>query len=428
MPAPSPPTPQPTHAHPNPAALAGQQRQLWVMLLTLCLGFTLSQAYRTVAAMMAAPLQAEFDLSTGQLGLFAGIFHFAFGALQIFMGISIDLYGIRRTLLLAMPLTVLGSIVSALAPGLGTLLLGQALIGAGCAPAFLVCTVYIARRFPVERFAAVSGLVMGLGGLGLLITGTPLAWLIELSSWRAGFAVLGGGSALAWCCAWVGVREPEAPKVAESTEAHPTESVPQALRSAARLLALPHTWGILALASVTYASFISLRGLWLGPMLLQRHGFSLVQCGNVALAVSVVGLFGPPLFGRLQLEGARRRRWIIGFSTMLALLFGLLAWSPLAWLSVLASLVIGFGCGFIILQYADVRASYPPELTGRALAVYTMAMFLGIALMQWVTGAVAAWAQLHQVETFVAVNSTIMAMLLLGTAAFRGLPAAPAVR
>ena len=392
------------------------------MLLTLCLGFTLSQAYRTVAAMMAAPLQDDFQLSTSQLGLFAGLFHFAFGALQIFMGISIDLYGIRRTILLAMPLTVLGSIVSALAPGLGTLLLGQALIGAGCAPAFLVCTVYIARRFPIERFAAVSGLVMGLGGLGLLITGTPLAWLIEISSWRAGFTVLGVATALAWCCAWVGVREPGQPS------GTPAESVPQALRSAARLLALPHTWGILALASVTYASFISLRGLWLGPMLLQRHGFSLVQCGNVALAVSVVGLFGPPLFGRLQLEGAQRRRWIVGFSTVLALLFGLLAWSPLAWVSVLASLVIGFGSGFIILQYADVRASYPPELTGRALAVYTMAMFLGIALMQWVTGAVAAWAQSHQIETFVAVNNTIMGMLLLGTAAFRGLPAAHAVR
>jgi len=163
-------------------------------------------------------------------------------------------------------------------------------------------------------------------------------------------------------------------------------------------------------------------------MLLQRHVAALHQAEAVALAVSMVGLFGPPLFGRLHWEGARRRRWIVGFSTALALLFGVLAWSPLAWLSVLASLMIGFGCGFIILQYADVRASYPPELTGRALAVYTMAMFLGIALMQWVTGAVAAWAQQHQIETFVAVNSTIMAMLLLGTAAFRGLPASPAVR
>lgn len=394
------------------------------MLLALCLGFTLSQAYRTVAAMMAAPLQADFGLSSSQLGLFAGAFHFAFGALQILMGVGIDLIGIRRTLLWAMPLTVLGAAVSAWAPGLSVLLLGQALIGVGCTPAFLVCTVFIARRFPIERFAAISGLVMGVGGLGLLITGTPLAWLIQASSWRLGFAALGVGSALAWVCTWVWVREPAGPAQAGSGE-----SLPQALRGAMQLLTLPHTWGILALASVTYASFIALRGLWLGPMLIERHGFSLVQSGNVALAVSVVGLFGPPLFGRLQFaDGARRRRWIVGFSATLALLFGLLAWSPLAWLTVLASLVIGFGCGFIILQYADVRASYPARQTGRALAVYTMAMFLGIAWMQWLTGLVAAWAQQHQIETFVAVNSTVMALLLLGTAAFRQLPAAPAVR
>ena len=218
------------------------------------------------------------------------------------------------------------------------------------------------------------------------------------------------------------VREPELPA------AGPRESLGQAVRTFGTLFALPHTAGIVALALVTYASFVALRGLWLGPMLMQRHGYSLVQSGNVAVLMTVIALVGPPLFGRLDPGPARRRRWIVGFSTVLALLFGLLAWSPLAWLSVLASLVIGFGCGFIILQYADVRASYPPELTGRALAVYTMAMFLGIALMQWVTGAVAAWAQLHQVETFVAVNSTIMAMLLLGAAAFKGLPAARAVR
>jgi predicted MFS family arabinose efflux permease len=399
-------------------------RQAWVMLLALCLGFTLSQAYRTVAAMMAAPLQADFGLSSSQLGLFAGAFHFAFGALQILMGVGIDLIGIRRTLLWAMPLTVLGAAVSAWAPGLAALLLGQALIGAGCAPAFLVCTVFIARRFAIERFAAISGLVMGIGGLGLLITGTPLAWLIQASSWRMGFAALGVGSALAWVCTWIWVRE-----TASSATTGSAESLPQALRGAMQLLTLPHTWGILALASVTYASFIALRGLWLGPMLIERHGFSLVQSGNVALAVSVVGLFGPPLFGRLQFaDGARRRRWIVGFSATLALLFGLLAWSPLAWLTVLASLVIGFGCGFIILQYADVRASYPARQTGRALAVYTMAMFLGIAWMQWLTGLVAAWAQQHQIETFVAVNSTVMALLWLGTAAYRGLPAAPAVR
>ena len=62
-----------------------------VMLLALTATFAMSQAFRTVAAILAAPLQAEFGLSPQQLGSFAGAFHFAFGAMQLFMGIGIDL-------------------------------------------------------------------------------------------------------------------------------------------------------------------------------------------------------------------------------------------------------------------------------------------------------------------------------------------------
>jgi hypothetical protein len=35
------------------------------------------------------------------------------------------------------------------------------MIGIGCAPAFLVCTVLIAKRFAPEKFAAVSGIALG---------------------------------------------------------------------------------------------------------------------------------------------------------------------------------------------------------------------------------------------------------------------------
>ena len=35
-------------------------------------------------------------------------------------------------------------------------------------------------------------------------------------------------------------------------------------------------------------------------MLIDRHGFSLVQTGNVALAISITGMFAAPLFGRLD--------------------------------------------------------------------------------------------------------------------------------
>ncbi|MDO8756097.1 MAG: MFS transporter, partial [Polaromonas sp.] len=181
------------------------------MLFALITAFALSQACRTVAAIMATPLQADFGLSAQALGLFAGAFHFAFGAMQLFMGIGIDLHGVRRTVLTAFPVAIAGAAVSALSTSFGMLMAGQVLIGIGCAPAFLVCTVFIARHMPAHRFAAISGLAMSLGGIGLLLTGTPLAWLIAARSLRMGIRLLGAWGVLAWGLIWALVHEPPHP-------------------------------------------------------------------------------------------------------------------------------------------------------------------------------------------------------------------------
>ncbi len=391
-------------------------RSPWLMLAVLTAAFALSQSFRTVAAIMAAPLQQDFGLSAQSLGLFAGAFHFAFGALQLFMGIGIDLQGVRRTVLVAFPLAVAGAIVSASAQHFAVLVFGQVLIGIGCAPAFLVCTVFIARHFPPERFASISGLILGLGSVGLLLTGTPLAWVIQHSSWRAGFLALAAGSALVWLAILWLVREPEVPIPAAKL------SPLAALRSYGALFRLPHTLGVIALASVTYASFISLRGLWLGPLLIERHGFTLVQSGNVALLVSLVGMFGPALFGRLDPGPVRRRRWILGCTLVAAALFTVMALGPGSAVDVAASVAIGVVSGFIVLQYADVKSSYPASMTGRAMAIFTMAMFLGVAVMQGLTGTVASTASAHGIDPFMAVLSTIAALLGLGAVAFKWLP------
>ena len=392
-------------------------RSLWVMLFALTIAFALSQAWRTVAAIMAAPLQADFHLSAQALGLFAAAFHFAFGAMQLVMGIGIDLHGVRRTLLAAFPLAIAGSVLSALAGSYGLLVFGQVLIGIGCAPAFLVCTVFIARHFPAGRFAAISGLTLGLGGIGMLLTGTPLAWLIQATSWRVGFAVLGGMAALAWGLIFWLVHEPT-----RAASTAPKESVREAIGKFGALFLLPHTLGIVLLAGVGYASFLALRGLWLGPLLMQRHGFSLVQSGNVALVMSVASLFGPPLFGRLDPGPAHRRRWIVGFTLLLAGLFAALALTHQALIDVVGPVLIGLLSGYMVLQYADVRSAYPATLTGRAMAVFTMAMFLGVAAMQWLTGVVASSATAHGADPFTAVLTSIAALLVAGALAFVLLP------
>lgn len=390
------------------------------MLLALLSAFALSQAYRTVTAIMATGLQGDFGLSASSLGAFAGLFGLAFGVTQFFLGIGMDLYGLRRTVLSAFPLTVAGAALSAWAPQYHWLLLGQLLIGMGCAPAFLACTVFIARHFPAARFAFVSGIAMGVGGLGLLFTGTPLAWLVQRFGWRAGFAVLALLSALAWLLIWRRVHEPALPGPAPQRESWGT-----AVRRFGALLVLPHTMGILLLGMVSYASFLALRGLWIGPLLIERHGFSLVESGNMAVAMSTISLFSPALFGRLDPGPQRRRVWLVNLSLLGALLYLALGLVQHATANLVLVLCIATLSGYSVLQYSDVRSAYPPDLTGRALSLFTMAMFLGVGMVQTATGWVASWALSRGIEPYQAVMASIAIALALGSSALRWLPAPP---
>ncbi|MDP9896612.1 putative MFS family arabinose efflux permease [Variovorax boronicumulans] len=395
------------------------------MLVALASAFALSQAFRTVGAMMATPLGSHFGLSPQQLGTWAGTFHFMFGIMQLAMGVSIDMFGVRRTVLTAFPLAIAGAVLCTVADSFHMLLLGQALIGVGCAPAFLACTVFIARHFDAARFTAMSGLVMSMAGLGIVFTGTPLALLIEAASWRAGYAVLAAAAVLSWLIIFWRVREPVR-AVADQVDPTERQSLRKALRELLPLFAMPHTLGLLCFACVSYAAFITLRGLWLGPVLHERHGLSLVASGNVALVMTITGMISPALFGRLDPGAARRARWMIGCATAGALMFAAMALTHSRAIDIGLPIVYGLLSGYSVLQYAYTKNAYPAAMTGRALALMNMAMFLGVSLMQWTTGVAASWGVANGVEPFRAVFLTVAGMLAMGTVAFLVLPRAVA--
>jgi hypothetical protein len=138
----------------------------------------------------------------------------------------------------------------------------------------------------------------------------------------------------------------------------------------------------------------------------------------------VVSMLGPPLFGRLDPASvARRRQWLVAGTLAMAALLALMAVGLGAVADVVLSVVYGLLSGVLVLQYADVRAAYPQSLTGRALALFTMAMFLGVAVMQWFTGWVAELAPAVGVAPFVATLAAIAVLLVAGVLAYVLLPA-----
>ena len=129
--------------------------------------------------------------------------------------------------------------------------------------------------------------------------------------------------------------------------------------------------------------------------------------------------------GRLDPGPAHRRERIITLACAMAGIFLLLAWVHNAVVSVALIFTMGIVSGYSSLLYADVRSSYPPQTTGRALSIYTMAMFLGAAVMQWLSGVVAGFAEQQGQEIYPYVNSTVAVLLLLGCFAFWRIPKSP---
>lgn len=72
-----------------------------------------------------------------------------------------------------------------------------------------------------------------------------------------------------------------------------------------------------------------------------------------------------------------------------------------------------------------MKTAYAPAMTGRALSLFTMAMFLGVGLMQSVTGAIATSAAARGVEPYLAVHLGIALLLVGGALAYLRLPQPP---
>ena len=257
--------------------------------------------------------------------------------MQLFVGVALDRYGPKRTVCAFFSLGVVGAILCTAAPNFAVLIAGQILLGIGSAPAFLAVLLFIAQVYPPNRFTHISGYAMSFGGLGMLVTATPLAFVVQTWSWRASFALLAIASVLALVVTWGVVREPP-PRVSAKSE-----TLAEAFKQATLLFKAPQTAGILVLGAITYSSLLALRGLWIVPLFVQRHDFSLVQAGNVVLILSIAMLLSPMIFGRID-PGARwRRELIVAGAIVSAALILILGWATPRATSLEVALTLAIG-------------------------------------------------------------------------------------
>mgnify|MGYP003941228873 CR=1 FL=1 len=149
------------------------------------------------------------------------------------------------------------------------------------------------------------------------------------------------------------------------------------------------------LAFVGYAATLALRGLWAGPWLTDVLGFGLVPAGNVLVFLSVVMSLSPALFGWLD-RHVRGRARILGIAHLAAA--AALAWLPLAGgrtgPDIAAMAAVGTLIGSHVLLYPMTREAAPEGAVGKALSAVNLSFFVGLTVLQPLSGLAARLAGL----------------------------------
>ena len=397
----------------------GNFRALIFALLALACGHMLSTLLRTIPAVSLDVMAADFRTAPQTLASLTSIYHFAFAASQIPVGAAMDRFGVRPVSLSLLAGTIIGALASGLATGPESFVFGQFLLGIATSGMLMCPMTLAAKQMSAARFGLWSGIILSIGNIGMLLSASPLAFVVEHFGWRAGFWISAGfGAAVALAVFLLVPKQP-------AEHADPSSPLSQ-MAEVLRIGLSYQLRGLIALALVSLAASLVLRGLWGGPWLMEIKSLSRIEAGNVLGLFTLALIAGPVLMGIVDRTIGYRREMLAATHSLAALLLALAAAGapnyPLSELlgvkavpapvDAVLFVLMGIAISTQPLLFGMTRQLAGAQNAGKALSAINLAFFLGTALMQSATGVVATIFGLPAVLLFMA------AALIVGVIVF----------
>ncbi|MBZ9539112.1 MFS transporter [Modicisalibacter tunisiensis] len=346
------------------------------------------------------------------MGLLSSTFFISFAIAQVPGGLALDRIGARLSIGLFMWLSVLGSLLFSVADSPSLAFVGQVFIGIGCAPVFTGTMLIVGRNYPASRFSYYIAIIIAVGSIGDLLGTAPLAILAEWLGWRSALQVVMVLSALAASCCLLGLK-PDRPDGMN-------HSLKRMLQGMARVTTVKGLWPIIPMFLTSYAVLMAVRGLWSGPYLADVYSLSTDERGNIILAMSAALGAGTFMLGVLDRLIKRTKRLVIVSSILTLLPLIVLAMHPDKgpYFAMWVFVAVGFfGFNYPLLM-AHCRSFLVPAYYGRGMAFLTALSFIGVAIVQGLSGWVMNLAyenQFTQVERYQLLFFLLAGVLMLTT-------------
>ena len=289
-------------SNPNNAAIFR-----WLAFITASLFFLYEFVARIEPSLAATDISRFLGLSNTGFGILVSLFFWIYAPMQLVVGLALDRYGVRRTVVPAILFCALGTALFAATDWLALTAAARLLTGLGASFAFVGALYVVNHQFAPERFAVLSGIVNATGMLGAAIGAVALSSAIEVSGWRNVFLISGAAGLGLFLLALLflhGVRDAEARN----------DNLLSPLRT---VLSSPRIWLIAVLGALYYMPVNVFGGLWGQQEMIKDHGLSPVQA-ETAISMIYWGMAAGSITAGLISDWLGHRKWLVVISALLA--------------------------------------------------------------------------------------------------------------
>jgi len=331
---------------------------------------------RVSPSVIGHELMRDFGIGAADLGTIAGLYYVGYSAMQIPLGIMLDLYGPRRMILSVALLHLLGAMIFAAAPNAWVAAIGRTLLGAGAAAGFLGSMKVASSWFRPALFAVLAGVESGIGVFGALLGSGPLGLLVNHLGWREALWVMIALGFAIYGLMFFALRD------------RPQEHHHRSNSSYRKVLGQWRIWMAAIVGMALYSPLTVLADLWGTPFISVLYG---IPVAVAATAVSQIYLgfgIGSSVVGWIT-AWIRDLRWIFAAALSIsALLLVAIIWIPnipyweivgifglLGILSCAQVLVFPAACRYVPLSYA-----------GTVTGLVNMGTMMGGTLLQPLVG------------------------------------------
>lgn len=321
----------------------------------------INQASRTIMAVIGPVLAVEFAFSASQLGFLAACMFVAYAAVQLPGGLALDLIGPRRVQAALSLVAAAGFAIFALSDGLLGFSIARIVLGIGVSAGLMAVIKANTQWFAPAQVARVTGVAVALGGLGSILTTTPVQIALPTFGWRGVLWVLCAMSLAVAAWIFVSVRDKPAsgPRAALKMDVQVTASI---LRSRLFWRYAPAV-SMLAVLNFTYL------GLWAGPWLRDVAGYEGTARANTLLLYALGMMAGVAIAGavtsRVQARGYPGIVVVVACNAAMFLVQTVLALQPAGAAVPIAWLLFAFFAASSTTGYIVVGQMFPREQMAR---------------------------------------------------------------